>query len=64
MEYRPGHRFGVRPLTGPVRSIYQIHMLPINIYFGENHYLDKITMRPNSSTGASMKAATTPKPPR
>ncbi len=25
---------------------YQIHMLPINIYFGENHYLDKITMRP------------------
>ncbi len=25
---------------------YQIHMLPINIYFGDNHYLDKITMRP------------------
>ena len=25
---------------------YQIHMLPINIYFGENHYLDKVTMRP------------------
>ncbi len=25
---------------------YQIHMLPINIYFGGNHYLDKITMRP------------------
>lgn len=25
---------------------YQIHMLPINMYFGENHYLDKITMLP------------------
>jgi DegV family protein with EDD domain len=25
---------------------YQIHMLPINIYFGENHYLDKITIQP------------------
>jgi DegV family protein with EDD domain len=25
---------------------YQIHMLPINISFGDNHYLDKITMRP------------------
>jgi fatty acid-binding protein DegV len=25
---------------------YQIHMLPIHIYFGDNHYLDKITMRP------------------
>jgi DegV family protein with EDD domain len=25
---------------------YQIHLLPINIYFGANHYLDKITMRP------------------
>jgi uncharacterized protein len=25
---------------------YQINMLPININFGENHYLDKITIRP------------------
>jgi uncharacterized protein len=25
---------------------YQIHMLPLNINFGENHYLDKITIRP------------------
>ncbi|MGD0342015.1 MAG: DegV family protein, partial [Bacteroidales bacterium] len=25
---------------------YQINMLPININFGENHYLDKITMQP------------------
>jgi DegV family protein with EDD domain len=26
---------------------YQIHMLPVNISFGENHYLDKITIRPD-----------------
>ena len=26
---------------------YQIHMLPVNISFGENHYLDKITITPN-----------------
>jgi DegV family protein with EDD domain len=25
---------------------YQIHMLPINIQFGENHYLDKLTLKP------------------
>jgi uncharacterized protein len=25
---------------------YQINMLPININFGENHYLDKITIKP------------------
>lgn len=25
---------------------YQIHMLPVNISFGENNYLDKITIRP------------------
>ena len=25
---------------------YQIHMVPINISFGENHYLDKITIQP------------------
>ncbi len=24
---------------------YQIHMLPINIQFGENHYLDKLTLQ-------------------
>lgn len=26
---------------------YQIHMLPINLNFGENHYLDKITIQPD-----------------
>jgi hypothetical protein len=25
---------------------YQIHLVPINISFGENHYLDKITLQP------------------
>lgn len=25
---------------------YQIHVLPINIYFGDHHYLDKITIKP------------------
>ncbi len=24
---------------------YQIHILPINIYFGENHFLDRVTIR-------------------
>jgi DegV family protein with EDD domain len=27
---------------------YQINMLPININFGENHYLDKITIQPEN----------------
>ena len=27
---------------------YQIHLLPINIFFGPNHYLDKVTMRPRN----------------
>jgi DegV family protein with EDD domain len=26
---------------------YQIHMLPVNISFGDNHYLDKVTIRPD-----------------
>ncbi|OHD55606.1 MAG: hypothetical protein A2Y33_13300 [Spirochaetes bacterium GWF1_51_8] len=26
---------------------YQVHMLPINIHFGKNHFLDKITITPN-----------------
>lgn len=27
---------------------YQIYFLPISIFFGENHYLDKITITPNN----------------
>ncbi|MBR9987766.1 MAG: DegV family EDD domain-containing protein [Desulfosarcina sp.] len=34
-------------LSATLIDDYQIHMLPINIYFGDNHYLDKITMRPD-----------------
>ena len=26
---------------------YQIHMLPLNLNFGENHYLDKVTITPD-----------------
>ncbi len=25
---------------------YQIHLVPLNIFFGQNHYLDKVTMTP------------------
>jgi uncharacterized protein len=33
-------------LSGDLIETYQINMLPININFGENHYLDKITIQP------------------
>jgi hypothetical protein len=33
-------------LSAELIDRHQIHMLPINLFFGENHYLDKITMRP------------------
>jgi uncharacterized protein len=33
-------------LSNELIDHYQINMLPININFGENHYLDKITLRP------------------
>ncbi len=33
-------------LADEILDHYQIHMLPINISFGENLYLDKITIRP------------------
>lgn len=42
---------------------YQIHMLPLNINFGDNHYLDKITIQPDKfyslleSKGPSPKSA-------
>lgn len=25
---------------------YQVHLLPLNVYFGDNHYLDKVTIQP------------------
>ena len=33
-------------LSQEIIENYQINMLPININFGENHYLDKITIQP------------------
>jgi len=33
-------------LAQDIIDSYQINMLPININFGENHYLDKITIQP------------------
>ena len=33
-------------LSNDIIDHYQINMLPININFGENHYLDKITIQP------------------
>jgi DegV family protein with EDD domain len=34
-------------LPQEVLDFYQINMLPININFGENHYLDKLTITPD-----------------
>lgn len=34
-------------LSKELLDFYQINMVPININFGDNHYLDKITMQPN-----------------
>ncbi len=33
-------------LSPELIDFYQIHLLPINIFFGENHYLDKVTIQP------------------
>jgi uncharacterized protein len=33
-------------LSQDLIDLYQINMLPININFGENHYLDKVTIQP------------------
>lgn len=34
-------------LAGEILDKYQIHVLPVNISFGENHYLDKVTLDPD-----------------
>lgn len=34
-------------LSQELIDFYQIHTLPLNITFGENHYLDKVTISPN-----------------
>jgi len=33
-------------LPQEIMDHYQINMLPINISFGESHYLDKVTIQP------------------
>lgn len=34
-------------LSQELMDFYQINMVPINLNFGDNHYLDKVTMQPN-----------------
>jgi len=34
-------------LPAAIMDQYQVHMLPMNINFGESHYLDKITLQPD-----------------
>ncbi len=34
-------------LSQELIDFYQIHMLPINLNFGDSHYLDKVTIQPN-----------------
>jgi len=34
-------------LSQELLDFYQIHVVPININFGESHYLDKVTITPN-----------------
>jgi DegV family protein with EDD domain len=34
-------------LSQELIDYYQIHVVPINLNFGENHYLDKVTIQPN-----------------
>jgi DegV family protein with EDD domain len=33
-------------LSQEIIDRYQIHMVPMNIFFGDNHYLDKVTIHP------------------
>jgi uncharacterized protein len=34
-------------LSQELIDFYQIHVVPINLNFGDNHYLDKVTIQPN-----------------
>ena len=33
-------------LSQDLIDFYQIHLVPVNLFFGENHYLDKVTIHP------------------
>lgn len=34
-------------LSQELIDFYQIHIVPVNLFFGENHYLDKVTIQPD-----------------
>jgi DegV family protein with EDD domain len=34
-------------ISPEIMDNYQIHMVPINLSFGDNHYLDKVTIKPD-----------------
>ncbi|MCA1756002.1 MAG: DegV family EDD domain-containing protein [Bacteroidales bacterium] len=34
-------------LSQELIDFYQIHIVPVNLNFGDNHYLDKVTIQPN-----------------
>ncbi|MBN2595378.1 DegV family protein [Labilibaculum sp.] len=34
-------------LSQELIDFYQIHVVPVNLNFGDNHYLDKVTIQPN-----------------
>ena len=34
-------------LSKELIDFYQIHVVPINLNFGDNHYLDKVTIQPD-----------------
>lgn len=40
---------------------FHIHLVPINIYFGENHYLDKVTIQPEQFYSKLNKGGDFPK---
>ena len=48
-------------ISSELMDFYQIHMLPINIYFGDNHYLDKTTMQPDQFYNMLLESPDYPK---
>ncbi|NWJ51273.1 MAG: DegV family EDD domain-containing protein [Bacteroidetes bacterium] len=48
-------------LPQELMDLYQVNMVPININFGESHYLDKITIQPNQFYSLLEKHSDSPK---
>ncbi|MGB8357434.1 MAG: DegV family protein [Bacteroidales bacterium] len=48
-------------ISPEIMDHYQIHMLPINLYFGDNHYLDKVTIKPDQFYTLLAESADYPK---